>query len=150
MDLITYLSIDDLLYVKEFKELCNILAINIKSEWLEEKYNSIIRGQGDALIFYSKDEKSFIYIDMYFSPTDQHNMIKFGVRATKNIEKEVYKIIYIIHSNTIVKSEIQNGEDILGDVADRHKYPKIIPTITKDENDQIVYEYIQRLEEYWI
>ncbi len=76
------------------------------------------------------------------------DLLYVGVRATKNIEKEVYKIIYIIHSNAIVKSEIQNGEDILGDVADRNKYPKIIPTITKDENDQIVYEYIQRLEEY--
>lgn len=60
MDVITHVSIDDLLYIKEFEELCNILGINLKSEWLEQKYDSIIRGSGNSLIFYSKDKLSFI------------------------------------------------------------------------------------------
>lgn len=37
MDFITHVSIDDLLYVEEFEELCNILGINLNSECLEKK-----------------------------------------------------------------------------------------------------------------
>lgn len=148
MDLIAHISIDDLLYSKEFEELCNILGINLKSEWLEQKYDSIIRGSGNSLIFYSKDKISFIYIDMYHSPTDQHDMIEFGIRADQNIEKSAYEVFRIIHSNAIVKSCIKKGEDILNDLVNKDKYPKIIPTITTDKNDEIVYEYSKQLEEY--
>lgn len=148
MDFITHVSIDDLLYVEEFEELCNILGINLNSEWLEKKYASIIPGRGNSVVFYSQDKKSFIYIDMYQSPTDQHDMIEFGIRVSQNTEKSAYDLFKTIHANAIVKSCIKKGEGILEDLVNIYEYPKILPTITTDENNKIIYKYSKQLEEY--
>ncbi|CUU48888.1 hypothetical protein [Clostridium beijerinckii] len=130
-----------------FKQLCEVININMNYKWLEEKYYFTKRGQGNVLIFYSplnKDE--FILLDIYCGPTDQNDMIKLGVRCSSNHNEIVNHLMHYIHEEAYPKSsfiEYENNE--LLSLTKQENYPKPKIVITGIENK---WEYEQVVEFY--
>jgi hypothetical protein len=64
----------------ELIELCNVLGIELDTNFLYEEYNKNIYAGGDIYVFYALENNSFIYFDLISDPTDQSAMVFIGIR----------------------------------------------------------------------
>ncbi|WP_339293221.1 hypothetical protein MKY48_13975 [Paenibacillus sp. FSL W8-0187] len=71
-------------------------------------------GKGDVIVFFKRNDKeSFILIDLFHDFTDQHNMVKLGVRSSIEDFGAMKDVIYSIHRRAEIKSEINKSIDLL-------------------------------------
>ncbi|MEG0684206.1 MAG: hypothetical protein RR428_04030 [Coprobacillus sp.] len=148
VDIVFMVSIFDLIESDEFIEICHKLKIQLDCHWLEEKYDSYPRGQGNVLLFQSKEDSGFLCLDLFQEQTDQNEMVKIGIRCKQSEKEELLKPIMSIYDNVIVKSlDVKVGIGLLNNDIDISHYPKVIPTITYIDEKE-VYEYRQYLEIY--
>lgn len=62
------------------------------------------------------DKNIFILIDLFNDFTDQHNMVKLGVRCEINHDKRIRDIFNNIHLRAEIKSKINESDDDLLEV----------------------------------
>lgn len=125
--------IDDTDEVFSLEELMRKLNIRFNIMELYNQYLSYGKGpsragKGDIFVFFTKDDKdSFILIDLFNDFTDQHNMVKLGVRCEINHDKRIRDIFNIIHSRAEIKSKInESDDDLLKLEINSEDYPKEI------------------------
>ncbi|MEG0592181.1 MAG: hypothetical protein RR512_02645 [Coprobacillus sp.] len=148
VDIIFMVSIFDLTESTEFTDLCSIIGLDLNLAWLEEKYDSTPRGQGNALLFYSNDKSHLLFLNLFQEPTDQNEMIVVGIRCKEIIKEKILEKVMIIYNNAAVKSaNVKVDIHLLDEDVLETSYPKIIPTITCIDGKE-VYEYKQYLEVY--
>lgn len=136
-------SIYDLIDNCDFKTLCQILNVDIQSEWLENEYDNYKRGQGDVLLFQS--QLGCIVLDLFQEPTDQNEMIVVGIRCNIEMCAKIKGIVEAICKEAPVKShQVNEGIAILDRMMSYDRYPVERPTIT-DIDGKETYKYFQKL-----
>ncbi|AJS58992.1 hypothetical protein [Paenibacillus sp. IHBB 10380] len=125
--------IDDSDEVLNLEELMRQLNISFNMMELYNQYLSYAEGpfragKGDVFVFFKKDDKdSFILIDLFNDFTDQHNMVKLGVRCEIKYDKQIRNILYNIHSRAEIKSKTKESyDDLLKSEISSEDYPKEI------------------------
>ncbi|MGN7763378.1 hypothetical protein [Paenibacillus sp. 22594] len=125
--------IDDTDEVFCLEELMRQLNIRFNIMELYDQYISYGEGpcragKGDVFVFFTKDDKdSFILIDLFNDFTDQHNMVKLGVRCEVKYDKWIRNILNNIHSRAEIKSKIkESDDDLLKLEINSEDYPKEI------------------------
>lgn len=142
-DFVFMVSIFDLIYNPKFETLCTFLNVEIKSKWLEEEYNNIMRGQGDTYLFHS--QIGCLLLDLFQEPTDQNEMVLVGIRCRKEVHTQIKSTVKAIYDEAPVKStRINEGTGVLDRLVSAENYPIIIPTIT-DVDGKETYEFFQNL-----
>ncbi|TVX96269.1 hypothetical protein [Cohnella terricola] len=111
--------IDDTDETSSLEELMRQFDLSLNIEGLDNQYLSygdgaFRAGKGDIFVFFKKDDKeSFILIDLFNDFTDQHNMVKLGVRCEVNKDKQIRNILSSIHSRAEIKSSLKESDDDL-------------------------------------
>ncbi|MEK5239856.1 hypothetical protein NST99_29785 [Paenibacillus sp. FSL L8-0470] len=127
--------IDDMFEVFSLEELMRQLNIRFNFMELCDQYLSYGEGpsragKGDVFVFFTKDDRdSFILIDLFNDFTDQHNMVKLGVRCEikHDNDKRIRNILNNIHSRAEIKSKIkESNDDLLKLEINSEEYPKEI------------------------
>lgn len=79
-------------------------------------------------MFFTKyDKNSFILIDLFNDFTDQHNMVKLGVRCEIKHDKRIRYILNNIHLRSETKSKMnESNDDLLKLDINSEEYPKEI------------------------
>ncbi|EPY06205.1 hypothetical protein PAALTS15_15836 [Paenibacillus alvei TS-15] len=113
-----------------FEKLISLFHINLDITDLYNKYLSYGEGpysvgKGDVYVFFDRDDKeSFILIDLFHDFTDQHNMVRLGVRSSIQHFREIKNVLNSIYSRAEIKSKINESNDLLKqEISD---YPKEI------------------------
>ncbi|MCM3337895.1 hypothetical protein M3650_04415 [Paenibacillus sp. MER TA 81-3] len=124
---------EELLGASNLEELMKELNISLN---ITELYNVYLSygngpyraGKGDVFVFFkNNDMDSFILIDLFNDFTDQHNMVKLGVRCETIQEKQIRDILFDLHSKTDIKSKIKESyDDFLKLEIIKADYPKEI------------------------
>lgn len=71
-------------------------------------------GKGDVFVFFKRNDKeSFILIDLFHDFTDQHIMVKLGVRSSIENFGAIKDVIYSIYTRAEIKSKINESIDFL-------------------------------------
>lgn len=142
-DFLFMVSIFDLIYNPKFEILCTFLNLVIKSKWLEEEYDSIKRGQGDAYLFNS--QVGCILLDLFQEPTDQNEMVLVGIRCRIEVHTQIQSTVKAIYDEAPVKStQLNEGIGVLDKLVAAENYPIVRPTIT-DIDGKETYEFYQNL-----
>lgn len=111
--------IDDTDEASSFEKL--IRQFNIKLD-ITELYNKYLSygegtysvGKGDVFVFFKRNDKeSFILIDLFHDFTDQHNMVKLGVRSSIENFGAIKDVISSIYTRAEIKSKINESIDML-------------------------------------
>ncbi|OKP88491.1 hypothetical protein A3844_07240 [Paenibacillus helianthi] len=127
--------IDDTFEVFSLEELMRQLVIRFNFMELCDRYLSYGEGpsragKGDVYVFFTEDDReSFILIDLFNDFTDQHNMVKLGVRyeIKHQNDKQIRNILHNIHSRAEIKSKIkESDDDLLKLEINNEDYPKEI------------------------
>lgn len=125
--------IDDTDEVFNLEEIMRQLDISFNKMELYNQYLSygegpFRAGKGDIFVFFKKNDKnSFILIDLFNDFTDQHNMVKLGVRCEIKYDKQIRNILYNIHSGAEIKSKTKEShDDLLKLEISSEDYPKEI------------------------
>jgi hypothetical protein len=78
---------------ESFEKLCQILDIFIEEAFLDERHESYFdhcTEKGKIVVFRSKkDMKQFLWIDMYYEPTDQMDTVGIGIKCKNELALEV-------------------------------------------------------------
>ncbi|ADM71139.1 hypothetical protein GMA19_03334 [Paenibacillus polymyxa E681] len=126
--------IDDTDGVFSLEELMRQLNIRFNIMELYNQYLSYGEGvsrvgKGDVFVFSTKYDKNiFILIDLFNDFTDQHNMVKLGVRCEINHDKRIRDIFNNIHLRAEIKSKInESDDDLLKLDINSEDYPKEVP-----------------------
>jgi len=127
--------IDDEFEASDLEELTK--QLNIKINFTELYYHYLSYGEGasragkgDIFVFFTKDNSDdFIMIDLFSDFTDQHNMVKLGVRyeIKQDNDKRIKNLLNNLHSRAEIKSKIEeSNEDSLKLEIKNEEYPKEI------------------------
>ncbi|MNP62587.1 hypothetical protein D3C76_1578830 [compost metagenome] len=76
------------------------------------------------MFFSRQDRESFILLDLFHDFTDQHNMVRLGVRSLIQNFEEIKDVLYRIYSRAEIKSKINESSDLLKQ--ELSEYPKEI------------------------
>jgi DNA adenine methylase len=114
-------------------ELMRLLEIRIHAAELYSKYDSYgdgpeRAGRGDVCVYFSRNDLDrFIMIDLFHDFTDQHNMVRLGVRCNSEHEYRVKEVLEALHTRVDLKCRlVVNNEDLLKLEISQDKYPKKI------------------------
>lgn len=140
--------IDDTNEVFILEELMRELKIKFDIMELDNQYLSYGEGpgragKGDIFVFFAIGDKDvFILIDLFNDFTDQHNMVKLGVRCEIKHHKQIRDLLHDIHSRAEIKSEIKESEDLLKLEINSGNYPEVIRYGTEKYIKNIYYNSI--------
>lgn len=125
--------IDDTDESASLETLRKQLKLSFNTEELYQKYLSYgeypdSTGKGDVFVFFNgEDKESFLFIDLFNGFTDQHSMVKIGVRCGINHGAEIKNILNQIWERVEIKSKIEEYyDDSLKREISPARYPKEI------------------------
>lgn len=107
-----YDLIDDPDEGSHLEQLMGQLHISFDITALYHRYLSYGAGKGDIFVFIKEDDRdSFIFIDLFNGFTDQHNMVKLGVRCDSKLDEKIRNLLYQIYSQAELTSKFIESYD---------------------------------------
>ncbi|MMZ57115.1 hypothetical protein D1872_190310 [compost metagenome] len=101
-------SLEELM--KQFNISYNLMELY--NQYLSYGEETCRAGKGDVFVFFNKEDgESFILIDLFSDFTDQHNMVKLGVRCEVNNGKRIREKLFSIYARAEIKSKIKESND---------------------------------------
>lgn len=114
----------------DFAELVRRFCTTLDVEELYARYmaygnNVESVGRGDVFVFHKRDDReSFLLLDLFHDFTDQHNMVRLGIRCTVQHYEGLREVLLRIYDSVEIKSRLLEGNGELK--RELTEYPKHI------------------------